>query len=336
MDTSHVASLSLRSPSGGARAVLEASVAALQRGDAACLALVIETEGSTYVRPGAMALFGGSDGQVGWLSGGCLEPDIERCASEAARNRRIEWMDIDTRDDEDLIAGSALGCRGRLRIALLPLQSLHGWSDVIALWRARAGTLQVAVEASGGISCAIAGNHVQRWSLPAATPPMPWSDADAWQVDIAAPPAVLLLGAGPEAPTLLPLLRSLGWMTTLVERRPRWKPLAALADAALEQSPEAALPALQDERFDAALVMHHNFELDREALAALAAGDLGFIGLLGPQRRRDDLFRVLPADARAALLPRLHSPVGLDLGGHGPEAIALSIAAQLHAHRHPP
>jgi xanthine/CO dehydrogenase XdhC/CoxF family maturation factor len=28
--------------------------------------------------------------------------------------------------------------------------------------------------------------------------------------------------------------------------------------------------------------------------------------------------------------------VGLDLGGHGPEAIALSIAAQLHAYRHSP
>lgn len=334
MDTPPVATQSLRPPSGGTRAVLEASVAALQRGDAASLALVIETEGSTYVRAGAMALFGGRDGQVGWLSGGCLEPDIEQRADEAARDRRIEWLDIDTRDDEDLFAGSALGCRGRLRIALLPLQALDGWSEVVAAWRARAGTLQVAVETSGNISCALAGHQVQRWSLPAAATPTPWSDAEAWQVDIAAPPAVLVFGAGPETPTLLPLLRSLGWMTTLIERRPRWKPLAALADGALEQSPQAALLALQDQRFDAALVMHHNFELDREALAALAASDLGFIGLLGPPRRRDDLFRVLPADARAALLPRLHSPVGLDLGGHGPEAIALSIAAQLHAYRH--
>ncbi|MFQ6312721.1 XdhC family protein [Lysobacter capsici] len=34
------------------------------------------------------------------------------------------------------------------------------------------------------------------------------------------------------------------------------------------------------------------------------------------------------------MLPRLHSPIGLKLGGEGPEAIALSIAAQLHSHRH--
>ena len=55
--------------------------------------------------------------------------------------------------------------------------------------------------------------------------------------------------------------------------------------------------------------------------------------LLGPVRRREDLFRVLPRDARDALLPRLRSPIGLKLGGTGPEAIALSIAAQLQAWR---
>ena len=84
---------------------------------------------------------------------------------------------------------------------------------------------------------------------------------------------------------------------------------------------------------DAALVMHHHFELDREALLALAATAIPFVGLLGPVRRREDLFRVLPRAARDALLPRLHSPVGLKLGGQGPEAIALSIAAQLQAWR---
>jgi xanthine dehydrogenase accessory factor len=52
-------------------------------------------------------------------------------------------------------------------------------------------------------------------------------------------------------------------------------------------------------------------------------------------RRREDLFRVLPLAAREALLPRLRSPVGLKLGGQGPEAIALSIAAQLQAQRFP-
>lgn len=320
----------LRPPAGGSRGVLEAALAAMRQGTAATLAVVMDAEGSTYVRPGAMALFGGSEGQVGWLSGGCLEPEIAARAEVVARDARIEWLDVDTRDDEDLLAGSALGCRGRLRIALLPLQSLGGWEASITAWRNGEGTLRLAIGVDGSVESGMGGSMC-RWTLATTASA---TGAAMHQVDIAPPPTVLVFGAGPETPSLLPLLRSLGWMTTLAERRPRWRALAATADAALEQMPEPALRSLQHRRFDAALVMHHNFELDREALAALASGPanaIAFVGLLGPVRRREDLFRMLSADERASLQPRLHSPIGLKLGGQGPEAIALSIAAQLQS-----
>ena len=79
--------------------------------------------------------------------------------------------------------------------------------------------------------------------------------------------------------------------------------------------------------------MHHGFESDRDALAALAPSRIPFIGLLGPQRRRDDLFKLLRPDEREALSGRLHSPVGIPQCGRGPEAIALSIATQLQQWR---
>jgi xanthine dehydrogenase accessory factor len=335
MDRTLFATGSATSPAGGVRAVLEASAAAVIQGDVACLAVVMGTEGSTYVRVGAMALFGSSSGQVGWLSGGCLEPAIERSAISAARQQRIEWLDIDTRDDEALFSGYAVGCRGRLRIALIPLQAMPGWNELVVAWRAGVDELRIEVDVDGGVSGGLAGGERQRWSMPVAALPEPWANEEArsWRVSIAAPPKALLLGAGPETSVLLPLLRDLGWTTTLVDHRTRWAPLMCLADVALELAPQAALLSLQSSQFDAALVMYHNFELDREALAALASSDIGFVGLLGPKRRRVDLFAVLPADARVALLPRLHSPVGLDLGGRGPATIALSIAAQLHTIR---
>lgn len=333
-DTPHPSSPSRGAP-GATRAVIETSAAAAARGDPATLAIVLETEGSTYVRPGALALFGAREGQVGWLSGGCIEPDIELRAAEAARAQAIEWMDIDTRSDEDLFAGSAVGCRGRLRLALLPLAALREWPALIDEWRRGHGDLRLNLRAGGAVSAAV-GEERLRWTLPVSPPPWPASAAQEWTVDIAGPPSVLVLGAGPETPTLIPLLRTLGWTTTLVERRPRWAALGALADHALARSPAQALETAREHH--AALVMHHHFELDREALEHLAGTDsgrdIGFVGLLGPARRREDLFRVLPASAHASLQPRLHSPIGLALGGEGPEAIALCIAAQLHQHRH--
>ena len=317
-------------PAGGARAVLDASVATARRGIAATIAIVLETSGSTYVRAGAMALFDVEGGQVGWLSGGCLEPEIAQRANDAARGTHIDFMEIDTRFDEDLLSGSAVGCRGRLRIGLLPLAALPEWPARIAAWH-EGNCLRLGVALDGTLDIAI-GATADTHRLPVRAPS--WPDAQShWTLTVPPPPSVIVFGAGPETPYLLPWLRALGATTTLVERRPRWSPAGALAGHAILLAPAQAL-AEPMRRHDAALVMHHNFELDREALHALAAAPTRFIGLLGPVRRRDDLFRVLPVDARESLLPRLHSPVGLHLGGTGPEAIALSIAAQLQRHLH--
>ncbi len=315
----------------GLRAVLEAAADAVETGQAAVLALVVETEGSTYVGVGAMALFGAPAGQVGWLSGGCLEPEIERRAGEIARTSDIGWMEIDTRDDEDLLSGSALGCRGRLRIALLPLLAMPGFETMVRAWLRDGTALDFDLNRSGTFVAA-AGVAACTWPLVSSAPDWPNAQADRWGVRLQPPPTVIVFGAGPETPTLLPLLRGMGWITTLAERRSRWLPYGSAADRQIETMPAQALPLAL--RADAALVMHHNFELDREALSALADSAIPFIGLLGPVRRREDLFRLLTPAQRAALSARLRSPIGLKLGGSGPQAIALSIAAQLQAHRH--
>jgi xanthine dehydrogenase accessory factor len=143
---------------------------------------------------------------------------------------------------------------------------------------------------------------------------------------------VLVLGAGPETPALLPLLRELGWRVHVAERRVRWRDIALPESAVIDASPAQSLSRAS--HVDAALVMHHHFELDREALVALAASAIPFIGLLGPSRRQEDLFKLLTPAQRAALQSRLRSPIGIDLGGRGPETIALSIAAQLQSWRH--
>jgi len=84
-------------------------------------------------------------------------------------------------------------------------------------------------------------------------------------------------------------------------------------------------------RYAAAVVMSHHYSRDLAALQHAAAAGIGWIGLLGPVARRDALLAELDADLRARLLPRLQAPVGLRLGGEGPEAIALSIMAALQS-----
>jgi xanthine/CO dehydrogenase XdhC/CoxF family maturation factor len=73
--------------------------------------------------------------------------------------------------------------------------------------------------------------------------------------------------------------------------------------------------------------MTHNFARDAEILRRLLASQIQYIGLLGPKSRGDELL----AEVGAAREERVHSPIGLDLGGETPEEIALSIVAEIQA-----
>jgi xanthine dehydrogenase accessory factor len=78
--------------------------------------------------------------------------------------------------------------------------------------------------------------------------------------------------------------------------------------------------------------MSHNYAIDLTYLRFCARSAAHYIGLLGPAARRDALLAELEGADLALLQPRLHAPVGLDLGGHGPQAIALAISAELQQH----
>jgi xanthine dehydrogenase accessory factor len=81
---------------------------------------------------------------------------------------------------------------------------------------------------------------------------------------------------------------------------------------------------------DAAVVMTHQFERDREWLRWLLQMNLKYVGALGPRRRTVRLLGGQePPDG-------LRAPVGLPIGAEGPDEIAISIVADLiRAHRNP-
>jgi xanthine dehydrogenase accessory factor len=314
--------------SGGPRAVVEALLAAARDDAPAALGLVVDTLGSTYAKSGAALCIGGA-GRVGWISGGCLESSLEASAQALIATGRAGLIEYDTRDDADLIVGSGIGCRGVVRIAVIPLAVLPGIAQALQAWIDQGCALAIELEVGGALVVSIGGEAL-RWPL-AWTDSAPVASGARYALLIAAAPRVLVAGAGPESDRLVPWLRQLGWYVDVVERRPRWTAAAATADRHL---PTTVGAALAQSRYDAVLVMNHDFELDRDALEQLAGAAVPWIGLLGPPARRDDLLRLLGAAATEALRPRLHAPVGLDLGGRGPESIALAIVAQLHAWRH--
>jgi len=88
--------------------------------------------------------------------------------------------------------------------------------------------------------------------------------------------------------------------------------------------PENVRNAVDLTQFDAAVIMTHNYLYDSALLETLLATAIQYIGLLGPKARGEEL---ISPDRR----DRVHSPIGLDLGGDTPEQIALAIVAEIEA-----
>jgi xanthine dehydrogenase accessory factor len=334
-------------PTGGNRGVLERARSLRREGRAFALALVTDTEGSTYRKPGALALVADDGSRLGTLSGGCLEPALDQLARRALDEAMPRVEVFDTLSDDDLLFGSGSGCRGRMRVLAWPVPAgaAHPLLDALLAASDEGQALELAVHvdpdrAGDGLAWS-AGEPVALGrggdpALAAWPHGLQRSGGQAIARLRARPPArLLLVGGGPEAPALLRLARTLGWHSAVADHREGLLDPARLADADARvlARPAAALAA-GPRAPDAVLVMTHLASADLEALRALAARPVAYVGLLGPPGRRDELLAMLSDDERARLQPRLHAPVGLPLGGEGPEAIALAIAADLQRHFH--
>ena len=148
------------------------------------------------------------------------------------------------------------------------------------------------------------------------------------------PVQLLLLGAGPDAQPVVELVIFLGWRVTVIDHRSHYAQAGRFPGAAsvLEGGPQALTRLLAAPRcpWAAAIIMSHHLATDLGYLRAVAGSDIPYVGLLGPSVRCQRLLADLGADA-ARLAGRLRAPIGLDLGAAAPEAIALSIVAEIHA-----
>ncbi len=317
---------------GGIPGLTDALRSVHAAGGRSVLGIVFATTGSTYQKPGAMVVLDEHGLRYGVISGGCLEPEVEQCARDVLRNDRAATIDFDMRTDEDVTFGSGTGCHGRVRLLLIPQRDGAPLTQALLSLANGDAALSLALVCWGenaGAGSASLGKTVWNWNRSGSDASA--TSADAVELHIALPPRVVLLGAGAESLPLQEFIRRLGWRSLCVDHRGRWLDYArrAKVDEIIEQPPQAAADVWLTRRIDAAVAMSHNYAMDLTNLGLLATSDIGYIGLLGPASRRDHLLHDIGAETAARLRGRLHAPVGLHLGGSGPEVLALSIASEL-------
>jgi len=151
---------------------------------------------------------------------------------------------------------------------------------------------------------------------------------------------LIIIGAGDHAAALSRVGTAAGFAVTVCDPwalllTPERFPGVTL----VEGDPVAYLARLADDPAGtdsrtAVCVLTHDERLDVPSIHAALGMDVGFVGAMGARAtvaRRAALLRARGVSAEE--LGRLHSPLGLDLGGRSPEETAVSVVAEIVAAR---
>ncbi|MGB5491467.1 MAG: XdhC family protein [Woeseiaceae bacterium] len=326
------------------------------RGQPMVLATVYETVGSTYSKAGGQMLIDSAGNFCGMLSGGCLEGDLVERARRVIESGVAETASYDLGADDELW-GLGVGCDGTMRVLLQLItrentyQPFAAIADIIGKGSTANMALVISTETStisvgasllsqdDGRSCFGIGeapaDAIEDKLSESATASISEVETTGGRCTvlftrIAPPPAMLVLGAGPDAEPVVRIADELGWRCTVCDHRPTYiesRRLPRSSRVICCPVEQLAGQVVLDE-FDLAIVMSHHLASDRSYLRQIAVSTIGYVGLLGPIRRRERLVTELGDEGRA-LRDRLHGPAGIDLGGRGPGPIALSIIAEM-------
>jgi xanthine dehydrogenase accessory factor len=148
------------------------------------------------------------------------------------------------------------------------------------------------------------------------------------------PHRVVLFGGGHVNIEVAKLARGLGMPVVVVDDRAEWANETHYPDATVI----VGTPTQGAERVE----WHENDYLiiataasDTESLRVARTLPCRYVGLVASKRKTVQILRNLEGEGLdlSDLKTRLRAPVGLDLGGKSPEAVALSIVAEIQAHR---
>ena len=326
-------------------------VGSLTAGEKAVLATVVDLKGSGYRLPGARMLIRANGDATGTVSGGCLEADVLERAKRVLETGRSEVFVYDTTADENSVFSLNMGCRGVMRILM---EAVDANSEIFsAIRRVYERRLAEACAVIIQGEAAEIGKRIWSNGSTGAFPTMAADlstftgsasnyetikyEADGALVEFAferiAPPVQLfMLGAGADAVPVADAAHGLGWQVNVCDHRPAFLTRERFPRCdALVGLERDGVPEWEVDDLTAFVLMNHNYDRDKAMLPGALRSEAFYVGALGPKRRTQQIMEELGDRFTEEQLSRLRSPAGLDIGGDTPEAIAVSIVAEIQS-----
>ncbi|OGR68323.1 MAG: hypothetical protein A2081_01890 [Elusimicrobia bacterium GWC2_61_19] len=146
------------------------------------------------------------------------------------------------------------------------------------------------------------------------------------------PLKVLILGGGHVGVKIAEACRLAGYPYLVADDREEFANAGRFPGALtiINEAPHKAVAAAGVDKDTYAVIVTRGHALDRECLEALMRTDAAYIGMIGSKDKVAEIFRLLAGKKLYPLKDaRVHSPIGLNLGGKAPGEIAVSVLAEM-------
>ena len=300
---------------------------------AVALATLISASGSSSKKIGAKMIVGQSGRIIGGVTiGGCVDAQVIEAADAVVAQGGRRLLSISLDDDEAWEIG--LTCGGTLEVLITRVEPGSDTDPTIVAHRRALELLET------GDAAVI----VTPIDAPTAPYAIPTDELDAESlasgegrvfVDRIAPPVTLLIvGAGQIAMSLTRLARELEMRSVVIDGRERYATRERFPDAddIRVGMPSEIVAGLELNRRAAVVLLAHDYKYELPVLRDVLRRPAGYIGLLGSRKRGAAIRQILGDEGYTAdELARIHSPIGLDLGGKGSADVALAILAEIVA-----
>ncbi len=336
-------------------------------GKGIALATLVQVEGSAP-RPIGSKLIVSSNGElVGSVSGGCVENNVIEEALQCLKNGKSALLHFGIDDSSPWSVG--LACGGKIDVFIEPLFNSAMKSGFTSVMFERLVDLLQKNEPLVFASIT-SGDHQGTKGLFAEGKWAVDSVDDIWSRNIqisemeklieSAKPIlmnrvisssnfskvflepilpqsrIVIIGAVHIAASLVVFAHELGFRTLVIDPRSTFltRDRFPQADELIHSWPQDVLSKMKLTKTDCVAVLSHDEKIDVPALFESLKSPVGYIGVLGSKKTRNERFNALIEEGITKKeLERIHAPIGLDIDAIEPEEIALSIIAEIITER---
>jgi xanthine/CO dehydrogenase XdhC/CoxF family maturation factor len=146
-------------------------------------------------------------------------------------------------------------------------------------------------------------------------------------------PQLIVCGGGHVGQAVARAGRLLDFQVTVIDDRAEFASREKFPDESIHLMADDFIAALQMLRITPAshiVIVTRGHKHDEMCLREVIDKPARYIGMIGSRRRTTTIRTLLQRDGvSAALLEKLHAPIGLDIGAQTPEEIALAILAEI-------